>query len=164
MHRLLMRAFPGYYAFNSVYAMYPFSVPNKTRQTLMASGTLSTYSFDSPKKPPFSIATLNSMTYISSYHALIRVLNDHDTFKETWGPAIKELTGTMYMLGWDTPASTGQHVRLHKEIYGVDGSSKAMWNVFESITLDLIKRKGYQLGYGVVELDAVKEYCPFLPS
>ena len=164
MHRLLMRAFPGYYAFNSVYAMYPFTLPDKTRETLSTSGTLSSYSFDLPKKPPFSIATLNSMTYISDYHALIRVLNDHDTFKEIWGPAIKELTGTMYMLGWDTPESTDQHTRLHKEIYGADGSSKAMRDYFENITLDLIKRKGYQLGGGVMEMDAVREYRPLLPN
>jgi len=160
MHRLLMRAFPGYYAFNSVYAMYPFSLPDKTRQTLNTLGTLSTYSFDLPKKPPFSIATLSSMNYISDYHALIRVLNDHDTFKEIWGPAIKELTGTMYMLGWDTPQTTDQHARLHKEIYGANGSSKAMWDYFENITLDLIKRKGYQLGGGVMEMDAVRESGP----
>jgi hypothetical protein len=100
------------------------------------------------------------MNYITDYHALIRVLNDHDTFKEMWGPAIKELTGTMYMLGWDTPETTDQHARLHKEIYGVDGSSKAMWDFFENITLDLVTRKGYQVGGGVMEMDAVREYCP----
>ena len=160
MHRLLMRAFPGYFAFNSVYAMFPFTVPSQTRQNLTTAGTLSTYSFDLPKKPPFSIATLDSMTYISDYHAVVQVLTDHDTFKETWGPSIQELCGTMYMLGWDTPASTDQHARLHKEIYGVDGSSKAMWDFFANLTTDLIKRKGYPLGGGVTELDAVKEYSP----
>jgi hypothetical protein len=164
MYRLLMRAFPGYYAFNSIYAMFPFSLPDKTRQTLNTLGTLSSYSFDLPKKPPFSIATLSSMNYISDYHALIRVLNDHDTFKEMWGPSIKELTGTMYMLGWDTPETTDQHARLHKEIYGVDGSSTAMWDYFENITLSLIKRKGYKLGGRVIEIDAVREYRPFLPE
>ena len=159
MHRLLMRAFPGYFAFNSVYAMFPFTVPNKTREILTKLNTLSTYSFALPKKPPFSIATLDSMTYISDYHALIRVFNDPDTFKEMWGPAIKELTGTIYMLGWDTPEATDQHKRFHKEMFAVDGSSKAIWDYFENLTLDLIKRKSYNLG-GVMEMDAVKEYCP----
>jgi len=158
MHRLLMRAFPGYYAFNSVYAMFPFTVPNKTRETLTKSNTLSTYSFTLPKKPPFSIATLGSMTYISDYHALIRIFNDPDTFKEAWGPAIEELTGAMYMLGWDTPESTDQHKRLHQEIFGPNTASKATWDYFENLTLDLIKRNSYNLG-GVMEVDAVKEYC-----
>jgi hypothetical protein len=157
MHRLLMRAFPGYYAFNSVYAMYPFSLPNKSRQVLTTLGTISSYSFDLPKKPPFSIATMNSMTYISDYHALIRIFNDQETFKETWGPSIKELTGGMYMLGGDKPENTDQHARLHKEIHGVDGASKAMWDFFENLTIDLIKRKAYQLD-GVLEMDAVREY------
>ena len=158
MHRLLMRAFPGYYAFNSVYAMYPFTVPNKTHQTLTAFGTLSSYSFDLPKKPPFSIATLSSMNYISDYHALVRVLNDHDTFKETWGPSIQDLTGTMYMLAWDTPQTTEQHERFHKEIFCVDGSSNAIWDHFETVTIDLIKRNAYQLAGGIMEMDVVREY------
>jgi hypothetical protein len=164
MHRLLMRAFPGYYAFNSVYAVFPFSTPSGTRQALKASGTESSYSFSLPKKPPFSIATMSSMTYITDYHALIRVFKDTQTFQEMWGPAIKELTGTMYMLGWDTPEATDQHQRLWKEIYECEGASKAMWDYFENLTQDLIKRKSYSLDGGVVELDAVQEYCPYHAS
>jgi hypothetical protein len=160
MHRLLMRAFPGYYAFNSVYAMYPFSLPQKTREVLTALGTISLYSFDLPKKPPFSIATMSSMTYITDYHALIKIFNNPETFEEMWGKSIKELTGTMYMLGGDRPENTDQHARLYKEIYGVTGASKAMWDYFENLTLDLIKRKSYDLGGGVFEMDAVREYLP----
>jgi len=156
-----MRAFPGYYAFNSVYAMFPFTVPDRTRQILTTLGTVSSYSFDLPKKPPFSIATMGSMTYITDYHALIRIFNDQETFKEMWGPSIKGLTGTMYMLGGDTPETTDQHHRLYKEIFAVDGASKAMWNYFENLTVDLIKRKSYRLD-GVLEVDAVREYI-FLP-
>jgi Uncharacterized alpha/beta hydrolase domain (DUF2235) len=133
-----------------------------TSRTLNTLGTLSSYSFDLPTKPPFSIATLSSMTYISDYHALIRVLNDQDTFKELWGPAIQDLTGTMYMLGSDTPEAANQHVRLDKEIFKVNGSSKAIWDYFETITNDLIVRKSYPVEQSIMEMDVVREYSFFL--
>jgi cytochrome P450 len=156
MHVLLMRAFPGWYSFNSVYAMYPFSLPEKSRQVLTKLGTVSTYSFDLPKKPAFSISDMSTMTFITDYHAIIRVLKDQEAFKEAWGPSIKDLTGTMYMLGEDTKEAADQHVRLHNEIHGIQGSSKAMFDFFEKLTVDLIKQKSFPLG-GCFEVDAVRE-------
>jgi hypothetical protein len=156
MHVLLMRAFPGWYKFNSIYAMYPFSHPDRTREVLTKIKTISNFSFEKPQKPT---GFLGPMDYISNYHACIKVLNDQESFKMAWGPAIKELTGTEYMLSGDTKALAEQHVKLHDSICGpgVKGGLQAIWDFFESTTLDLIKRSAFKLG-GFSEMDAVREY------
>jgi hypothetical protein len=151
MYRLLMRAFPRCYAFNSVYAIYPFSLPEKTSETLTKLNSLSSYSFDLPKTPP------DTVHYVNNYHACARILSDPENFKIWWGPAVKSLTGRVYMLSGDTQETTDQHVRLHHDIYGAKESFKAMWDCFETITLDLIKQKAFRLGE-FFEMDAVREY------
>jgi hypothetical protein len=151
MYKLLMRAFPGWYPFNSVYAMYPFSVPSRSREILQKLGTLPLYSFEKPKKPP------KGMDFISSYDACVRVLNDQEHFKMGWGPSIKSLTGTTYMLSGDTKVNADQHSRLHKEIMGVQDSSKAIWDFYEQITNELIKGTSFQIG-SYYQMDAVREY------
>ena len=151
MHTLLMRAFPGWYKFNSIYAMFPFSVPEKTREILEKMGTLSQYSFDKPSTPA------KPMDFISTYDACVRVLNDQEHFKMGWGPAIKGLTGGEYMLSGDTKANADQHATLHKEIMGVSGSEKAIWEFYVKITDELIKTTSFQIG-NYFEMDAVREY------
>ena len=151
MYRLLMRAFPHCYAFNSVYAMYPFSLPEKTSETLTKLSLLSSYSFDLPKTPP------DTVHYVNNYRACVRILSDPETFKIWWGPAVKSLTGRVYMLSGDSQETTDQHVRLHRNIYGAKESFKAIWDCFETVTLDLIKQKAFRLG-DFFEMDAVREY------
>ena len=48
MYKLLMKAFPGWYEFNSIYAMYPFSTPEKTKEMLTNIKTLANFSFAPP--------------------------------------------------------------------------------------------------------------------
>jgi hypothetical protein len=150
MYILLMRAFPGWYKFNSVYAMFPFSVPEKTREILEKLGTLSLYSFDKPQPPAKPIV------FISNYDACIRVLNDQEHFKMGWGPAIKGLTGGEYMLSGDTKATADQHAQLHKEIMEVGGSEKAIWDFYVKITDELIKGTSFPIG-NYFEVDAVRK-------
>lgn len=150
MHKLLMRAFPGWYKFNSIYAMFPFSVPDKTREVLEKMGTLSLYSFDQPAPPA------KPMDFISTYDACVRVLDDQEHFKMGWGPAIMGLTGREYMLSGDTQANRDQHARLHKEIIGVKGSEKAIWDFYVQITNELIQDSSFQIG-DYFEVDAVRK-------
>ena len=151
MYKLLMCAFPGWYKFNSIYAMFPFSIPEKSRNVLEHNGTLSLYSFDRPSPPA------KPTLVISSYDACIRVLNDQEHFKVGWGPAIMDLTGgdigREYMLSGDTAE---QYAKLHKEIIGVDGSEKAIWDFYVQITEELIKGTSFAVG-NYFEMDAVRE-------
>lgn len=76
MYKLLMRAFPGWYRNNSVYAMYPFSTPDRTREIFHKNGL--PHSIDlSYKKPEF----LPPPVPVMSYKSVINVLNDQQRFK-----------------------------------------------------------------------------------
>jgi hypothetical protein len=150
MYKLLMRAFPRWYKFNSVYAMFPFSVPEKTREVLEKMGTLSLYSFDKPLPPA------KPMVFISSYDACIRVLNDQEHFKMGWGPGIKGFTGGECMLSGDTKATADQHAQLHDEIMEVGGSEKAIWDCYVKITDELIKSTSFPIE-NYFEMDAVRK-------
>jgi hypothetical protein len=155
MYKLLMRAFPGWYEFNSIYAMFPFSVPEKTREVQEKLGYLSIYSFDKPSPPA------KPMDFISTYDAAVRVLDDREHFQMSWGPAIKELTGTEYMLSGDGEKYAAMHKRLHKETMGCNGSEKAIWEFYINITNELIKTTSFKIG-SYFEMDAVRKYPPAL--
>ena len=152
MYKLLMRAFPGWYEYNSIYALFPFSLPEKTREVQEKLGWLSLYSFDKPKPPA------KPMDFIKTYDACVRVLDDREHFQMAWGPAIKELTGTEYMLSGDTQKYAEMHKRLHKETMGIKGSEKAIWDFYVEITNELIKSTSFQIG-NYFEMDAVRKYC-----
>ncbi|KAL8793127.1 MAG: hypothetical protein Q9195_004239 [Heterodermia aff. obscurata] len=48
MYKLLMQAFPGVYKSNSVYALFPFTVPQENRRILQALGEDGIYDFEKP--------------------------------------------------------------------------------------------------------------------
>ncbi|KAL4974803.1 hypothetical protein BDW66DRAFT_138959 [Aspergillus desertorum] len=51
MYRLLMRAFPGWYEPNSVYALYPFMTPAKNREVFEEYGRADTLDLRGPNLP-----------------------------------------------------------------------------------------------------------------
>jgi hypothetical protein len=55
------------------------------------------------------------------------------------------LAGVIYMLSGNTSETVDQYVCLYKEIYHINGFTKAIWNYFKNLILDLIKYKFYQL-------------------
>jgi len=151
MYKLLMRAFPGWYKYNSIYAMFPFSLPEKTREVQENLGWLSLYSFDKPTPPA------KPMDFIRTYDACVRVLDDQQHFQMSWGPAIKELTGTEYMLSGDGEKYAAMHTRLHNETMGIKGAEKVIWDFYINITNELIKNSSFRIG-NYFEMDAVRKF------
>ena len=74
MFKLLMRALPGFYRSNSMYAMYPFTVPSENRKILRDLGVESDYDFTPPSfvAPPLPVVT---------YSGALEVLKDQANFK-----------------------------------------------------------------------------------
>jgi len=74
LYKLLMRAFPGWYRANSVYALYPFTTVEGTREILRKNGTIDTFDFSEPSfvGPPTPVVT---------WQGVVNVLNDQEHFK-----------------------------------------------------------------------------------
>lgn len=74
MYKLLMNAFPGYYRGNSVYAMFPLTVPDETRRILSSLGKDRDYDYG---KPNF----VGRPTAVLTWDGVVSVLGDQKNFK-----------------------------------------------------------------------------------
>jgi len=74
IYKLFMTAFPGYYRGNSVYAMFPLTVPEQNREIFTSLGTEKEYDFSRPTfvGPPIPIMT---------WSGVVSVLNNQIQFK-----------------------------------------------------------------------------------
>lgn len=74
IYKLLTRAFPNHYKGNSVYAMYPFVVPEENHKIHTKLGTVGLYDYGAPK---FEHPAIPIMTHAG----VTRVLGDQENFK-----------------------------------------------------------------------------------
>lgn len=154
MYRLLMRAFPGWYEYNTVYAMFPFTVPSENKNILTELGVVSQYSFKKPSKPiqPFIFSTaLNAKN----------ILGNQTAFHVTYGPGIYSLTGGVeYMIAADLPANTAQHASVIKAIYNdVPKWMDEVFNFYTALLNKLLNKRSYGLG-DFYQVDIAREYTP----
>ncbi|KAK4057316.1 hypothetical protein OIO90_001813 [Microbotryomycetes sp. JL221] len=83
--RLLMRAFPKSYRFNSTYALFPLTTPDTTIKNLQRFGKLPKYNTTRPSAAPL-------IKSVKTYDACIAVLQDFKSFNVFYDEAIRELT------------------------------------------------------------------------
>jgi hypothetical protein len=156
MYRLLMRAFPGWYEYNTVYALFPFVIPNENRNILQSLGVVSKYSFKPPSKPQDQIV-------FSTAANAIKILGNQKTFKVTWGAAINSLTGGVdFMLSADLPANSLQHAQVAKAIYKeVPNGMDEVREFYTKITEKLLRERSYRFD-NFFQVDAVRELDPVI--
>jgi hypothetical protein len=152
LYKLFMRAFPGWFEYNSVYANFPLTIPSENKQILTKLGQMSRFSLTKPTKPKPDII-------FSTAENAKRILGDQKTFKVIWGAAISRLShGVDFMLSADRPANTEQHKAVYKVLYtdakhGMD----EVWDFYTRYTEKLLAERSYQLG-DFYQVDAVREY------
>ena len=76
MYKLLMRAFPGWYRGNSVYALYPFTTPEGNKEIFVTHGNLQEFDFGQPAfiRPPHPITTWEGVVHAQKDQEPFRVL------------------------------------------------------------------------------------------
>ena len=74
MYKLLMRAFPGWHRPNSVYALFPFTTPDKNREILTSQGRADDYNYDPP-------SFVESPIPVLTWQGVVDVLSDQTKFK-----------------------------------------------------------------------------------
>jgi len=82
MHKLLFRAFPGWYRANSIYALYPFTTPEGSKQTLEEFGMLADYDFTKPTfiPQPRGVTTWQGVVDVLSNQEQLKVPCQYNTF------------------------------------------------------------------------------------
>ncbi|CAH0021704.1 unnamed protein product [Clonostachys rhizophaga] len=149
MYKLLMRAFPGWYRANSVYALYPFTVPEATLEISKNLGTSQNLDFSKPSfvGPPSPIVT---------WQGVVDVLSDQERFHVPWGNHTFQLTHHGYMLSGDTPADTEQRNFVKGCLYSPEKGLEEVRQFYESITAKLIRRNSRNIGESY-QVDIVKD-------
>lgn len=78
--KLLMRVFPHIYKYNSIYALFPFSIPKVTRDTLTKFHMVEDYDFERPVQP-------RVYHTIQSYQTCAQVIGERSLSALTRDPA-----------------------------------------------------------------------------
>ncbi|KAL4777371.1 heme peroxidase [Aspergillus nidulans var. acristatus] len=162
MYKLLMRAFPGWYEPNNVYALYPFTTPAKNKEVFEKYGRADTLEFKRPEyiRPPVAI---------TSWKGVVELLNNPKVFRPWfrysltgWCEGNKNtfrLTKHDYMLSGDSAANAEQRTFMAERLYRVPDALEQVRRFYESITADLIRRNSKQLGNSSCQVDVVRDVC-----
>ena len=148
IHKLLMRAYPGFYVANSVYAMFPFTVPSETRKILGVLEKANDYDFMQPSfvGPP---------SHIESWSGITSVLNDEKTFKVPYAPRIQAWSGYAYMLRDDSRASAKERADIQNALYQPRDGLHEIRQFYEILTMQLVRQNSAKLGKSY-QIDAVR--------
>lgn len=150
IYKLLMRAFPGWYRANSIYALYPFSTPERTREIFADHPPHNIeLSYDPPMfvGPPIPVTT---------WKGVVDVLHDQQRFKVPWGEHTYQLTGHDYMLSGDKPSNTEQRNEVQEAMYRPEDTLEQVRTFYETVTEDLIRKNKKKLGNSY-QIDIVKD-------
>ncbi|KAK7949013.1 fatty acid oxygenase [Apiospora aurea] len=85
-YKLFLRAFPRHFAYNSVYAHYPMTIPSENAKILKALGRLDDYSFARPQRQP-------PIVVVKSFQGVDHALDNHALRVEPWKPGFAVLGG-----------------------------------------------------------------------
>ncbi|KIW99798.1 uncharacterized protein Z518_10726 [Rhinocladiella mackenziei CBS 650.93] len=149
-YTLIMRALPFYYRGNSVYAMYPFTVPEENRRILSKLGREKDYDFNRP-------SYIGVPTSVRSWKAVTDVLKDQGSFSVPWGLHTYYLTHHDYMLSGDSVANATQRIDVHNAMYCPANGLNQVQTFYEDLTTQLVVARSERLRGEWYQLDACRD-------
>ncbi|KAK5938503.1 hypothetical protein PMZ80_009474 [Knufia obscura] len=150
MYNLIMRALPNWYRGNSVYAMYPLTVPKENEKILEKLGKKDLYDFARPSYIPVP-------TPVKSWAGVTSVLSNQKDFRVPWGPHTSYLTGHDYMLSGDKPANAQQRAEINNALFCPVGWKNEIRKFYEALTTQLVEIKSEKLRGKWYQLDACRD-------
>ncbi|KAH8896764.1 fatty acid oxygenase [Thozetella sp. PMI_491] len=152
MYKLLMRAFPNWYHPNSVYALYPFTTPERTKEIFTKKGRTPhdiKLNYDWPSSTP-------DPTPVVSWQGVKDVLGDEDRFKVPWDTAISQLMGHGYMVTEDNVFNKRQRAAVREALYRPAGALDEIRSFFEATTESLISNNKRKLR-NIYQIDIIRD-------
>ncbi|RDW95053.1 hypothetical protein BP5796_00816 [Coleophoma crateriformis] len=157
MYKLILRAFPNHFKENSIYAHFPFVVPQENLAILKALGRAEKYSWDKPQRTP-------ELILVKSWDACTKILEDQENWKVTWGESIeflvsqsKQIYGVDYALAGDKQANGDSRRMVNKGLYPENWQSEVK-KFFEKTTRHLLKKYSFKVaGTKSYQVDIVRD-------
>jgi linoleate 10R-lipoxygenase len=145
-----MRAFPGWYEDNSIYALFPLTIPSENKKILTNLGKVSLYSFKRPSAParPCVLSTAKSAR---------RILTDPQAYRLVWDKAIGDLTGKP--LKAESRVNAAADDKLLKQVFydDVQKGLEEIRNFYIKRTTQLL-REGSCRFKDYSQVDIIREY------
>jgi hypothetical protein len=146
-----MRAFPGWYQYNSVYALLPLIIPAENKRILTALKKVSLYSFDPPSAP-------HPPSVLSTAQSARSVLGHPQVFYLVWDKAVSALTGESRSSSQVNPPvddSLWKKIVLDNAPQGLD----EIRNFYVGRTAELLRTRSCPVGT-YSQVDIIREYLP----
>ena len=150
LYRLIQRAVPKWFKFNSIYVMQPMYLPSMNKEIAEEFKTIDQYSLDPPAPPP-------KTTILNTHAAISALLNDQANFKVKYGIQLPDLVFPEYMLQGDGPTNRENHSFVAQRMLNVPGGLDLYAKAFEETTRKILARESYKLG-PQYQVDMTKEY------
>ncbi|CRK31341.1 hypothetical protein BN1723_015743 [Verticillium longisporum] len=149
MYKLLMRAFPGWYRANSVYAQYPFTTPDGNKEIFQKRGDLPELDYSKPTfvGPPQPVLTWQGVT---------DALHNQEQFRVPWGSHTFQLIKHDYMLSGDSPANARQRETVKKCLYAPKDGLDQVRQFYEATTARFIRQYSHKMGKSY-QVDIVRD-------
>ena len=147
LHRLIHRAFPNWFKFNSVYVMQPMYLPSMNVEIFKQLGTLDQYCLDPPAPPP-------KMTILNKHASISALLNDQANFKVKYGMKLSDLVFPDFMFMGDGPTHRANHAFVAERVMSPGMGTYAKST--EETMRKILARESYKLGEPF-QVDITKE-------
>ena len=145
-HKLIQRGLPGYFAFNSVYALQPMYTKNDNKRILTKLKTIDQFSLDPPAAPKPKVI-------VESHSAIRDMLAEKNVFQSPWAASVGSLVSAKALEGlhaFETKRK-GYHVQQAVE------SKQIYLNYLTDKATSFVKRDSFFLAKSYYQIDMVRE-------
>jgi cytochrome P450 len=154
-HKLIQRALPGWFPYNSLHATQPMFTRKMNEQIAREIGTIDHYSLADPAPPPRKIV-------LTDYATNIKVLKDQASFRVPWARYLNDMfpgkTYNDYMLGGDDPANAAQKKLVHSILFSPDQFLDLLSETTTKLGSELLKANTLWLTKDLHQVDIIREY------
>lgn len=150
LYKLIHRAFPGWFKFNSIYVMQPMYTPKMNQAIQKELGHIDDYVLDAPAPPP-------KVTVLATNAAIAPILKDQANFKVKYGRQVPDLVFADYMLSGDSTGCRANKDFTSLRLNKCPGAHDVYFKGFEDWTRKILTREAYKLGK-FYQVDMSKEY------
>ena len=154
-HRLIHRAFPTHFKFNSIYCMQPMYLPSMNIEIFKQNKTLDLYSTDPPVRIP-------KAKVLGTQSAVKTVIDDSKTYGSSYVGKLPDSASADFMICGECSGDKTSHTKLAAQVKAAGGLSLFQKSI-EASMRKVLAREAYKMR-GLYQVDMTKEYdCP-LPS
>lgn len=150
LYRVLTRAFPGWYEYNSIYALFPLTIPSENKKILKELGKLHLFSFKRPSLPtsPVVLSTTESSRKILQHPLAFHLICDK---------AISDLTGEA--VSADRRFKDATNDPLFRQVFFKDVTNGLgeIRNFYIDRTTQLLRNRSCAIG-NYSQIDVIREY------